>query len=122
TETLGELHEIRITQLRAHGPVKLRLLISEHIAERVVVEDYRDEIDVVLNRRGQFLHAEHEPAVAGDRDHGLAGISNLHAKSRGEAETQCSLIPAGDERARLIDREPEVRRETHLRDFFYEEP
>src|SRR5579872_3233514 len=73
-----ELDEIRIDQVGGdETSVKALALVAPHIAVRIVVEHEHDDADLELHGGRQFLHAEHEAAVAGDRDHGRSGWATL---------------------------------------------
>ena len=63
----------------------------------------------------EFLHAEHEAAVAGDRDHRPVGIGDLGAERGRKARAERALIARGDEGARLVDRKAVPGGEADLR-------
>src|SRR5580692_12637911 len=60
-------------------------------------------------------------AVARDGDDRPLREGNLHPKGGGETETECSLVAAGHERARLVDGKAEHGGEPHLGDLLDEE-
>jgi tetratricopeptide (TPR) repeat protein len=78
-ERLGHGREVGVVQPRAHVPPLVpALLVEQHVAEGVVVEDHRDHAQAVLDRRGQLTEREHEPAIPGDGHHGPVGERGLH--------------------------------------------
>ena len=90
-------------------------LVAADVAIGVVVEYQRDDADLVLHRRREFLHAEHEAAVAGDGDDRLVRIGDLDAERGREAGAERTLVARRDEGARLVDRKAVPGSETDLR-------
>src|ERR1700728_3471888 len=77
-EGLRELDKIRIDQVGGHDPaVKTFALVAPHIAVSIVIEHKHDNADVELHGSSELLHAEHETAVARDRNHRPVGMGNL---------------------------------------------
>ena len=103
-------------------PPKLRLLVAQHVRERMVVEDDRHERDAVLRSRRELLHAEHEAAVPRDGHDGFAGIRHFGAERRRKAEAECALEALRDIGSRRQDRKrARVRREADLRQLRHED-
>ena len=117
-EALGESNEVGVLRAasRSIRPPNCVCLIAQHVRERMVVEDDRNERDPVLRSRRELLHAEHEAAVTGHRHHGFVGIGHFGAERRRKTEAECALEPFRDIGARRQDREgARVGREADLR-------
>ena len=69
----------------------------------------------------EFLHTEHEAAIAAYRHDGLVRMSNFHAQCRVKAEAEVVLVTTSDEVTRLINRKSETRGKSDLRNFLDEE-
>src|ERR1700723_1374804 len=103
-EGLREFDKIRIDQVGRHDPtVKTLALVAPHIAVGIVIEHEYDNADVELYGRGEFLHAEHEAAVARDRNHWPVGMRDLDAERGRKTRSERALISRTDERPRLVD-------------------
>src|SRR5471032_1627448 len=88
-EGLGELDEIRIDQVgRYHAAIETLDLVAPHIAVGIIVEHQRYHADVELHGGRKFLHAEHEAAVAGDRDYRAIRMRDLGAERGRKTRTE----------------------------------
>src|ERR1700692_4464770 len=106
-KALGKLDEIWILEVRGDDSiVEPFLLLTLHISEGITVEDDCHEGDVIADCCCQFLHVEHEAAVAGDRNDRLARMGDLHAKSRCKSVAERALVAAIDVRAWTVYGEP----------------
>src|SRR5262245_11996137 len=94
---------------------KIRALVAQDVAVGAVVEQQRDEANALLHRRCQPPNSEHEPAIAGDRDHHTISIGDLDTKGGGKAEAKRSLIALRHVTTRGQDRKAEIGGKAKLR-------
>src|SRR5581483_8674545 len=107
-EQFGELGEARVAQLGGDRAAAEKVLLdAPHVPERAVVEDDRRQRDLVLGGRGELLHAEHEAAIAVDRDDPPVRVRHLRAKRGREAGAERALVAGRNVRPRLVDGEAE---------------
>src|ERR1700691_573755 len=78
---LPEFDEVRINEIGCDYPaLEAFALVAPHIAIRIVIEHKHDYADLELHGGRQFLHAEHEAALARDRNPRPAGMCDLGAE------------------------------------------
>ena len=82
-KTFGERAEVGIAQLDAEVAAGVfLLLVATHVAVSRIVEHDGDQVDAVLDGRGQFLDPEQEAAIAADGDHGPVGPARPSRRAR----------------------------------------
>src|ERR1017187_5935767 len=119
-EAFPQLDEIRIGQLRPEkAAAVLFKLVAPHIAIAAVVEHDTDEIDPVLNRGREFLHAKQKSAIAAHGHDPLVGIGDLNTQRGVKAKAEIILVTTGHILPRSINRKTESRRKTNLRNLLH---
>ena len=90
-------------ELRPELPAPVLVEVARDVAVRVVVEDDRDHVDLLLDGRRHLLGVVEEAAVARDHDHRAVGAGDLGADRGRVLEAEIAGVGRRDVGPRAVD-------------------